>query len=97
MLQFVISFHETDPSVKITEEVMEFPTAGEAIRDARLALGDLARNTLHERSHAGFHTEVRDKAGKVLFRASLNYTSHRYEQGADRGSRRDHEERSNHQ
>jgi hypothetical protein len=75
MPNFTISTHETDPSTAAVIDKLEYPTGREAVEDAKLALGDTARESLRGRTHAGFHTEVRDAAGKVLYRASLTFAS----------------------
>jgi hypothetical protein len=76
MPKFTISTHETDPSTPVVVDKLQYATARAAIEDAKLALGDTARQSLRDRTHAGFHTEVRSGAGKVLYRASLTFASH---------------------
>lgn len=75
MPKFTISTHETDPSTPVAFDKMEFASRRDAIEDAKLALGDTARESIRGRTHAGFHTEVRDAAGRVLYRASLTFAS----------------------
>lgn len=75
MPKFTISTHETDPSTPVIVDKLQYTTGREAIEDAKVALGDTARESLRGRSHAGFHTEVRDASGKVLYRASLTFAS----------------------
>lgn len=54
MPKFTISTHETDPSVAVTIDKLEFATRRDAIEDAKMALGEIARETLRGRTHAGF-------------------------------------------
>ena len=75
MPKFTISTHETDPSTPVAFDKMEFASRRDAIEDAKLALGDTARESIRGRTHAGFHTEVRDAAGRVLYRASLTFAA----------------------
>ena len=75
MPKFAIFTHETDPTRPIFVDKLEFASRREAIEDAKLAPGDVARESMRGRTHAGFHTEVRDAAGNVLYRASLTFAS----------------------
>jgi hypothetical protein len=96
MPKFTISTHETDPSTTVAVDKMEFATRRDAIEDAKLALGDTARESIRSRTHAGFHTEVRDAAGKVLYRASLTFASQSADMEDDAPDRKE-EFRSDHQ
>lgn len=96
MPKFTISTHETDPGAEVVEADLDFPSNRAAIEDARLALGELARDTLQGRSHCGFHTEVKDHTGRVLYRGSLTFASHTSGVGDDLGPLHESESRSDH-
>jgi CO dehydrogenase/acetyl-CoA synthase gamma subunit (corrinoid Fe-S protein) len=97
MPMFTISTHETDPSTPVFIDKLQYATARAAIEDAKLALGDTARESLRDRTHAGFHTEVRNGGGKVLYRFSLTFASHTATLDDEMPARPVGESRSDHQ
>jgi hypothetical protein len=97
MPKFTISTHETDPATPVTIDKVDYATRRDAIEDAKVALGDIARESLRGRTHAGFHTEVRDASGKILYRASITFASQTASQKDDATARSDSESRSDRQ
>jgi hypothetical protein len=96
MPKFTIFTHETDPTTLVFVDKLEFASRREAIEDAKLALGDVARESMRGRTHAGFHTEIRDDAGNVLYRASLTFASQSVAPDDDAPTRPEKESRSDH-
>lgn len=94
MQKFAISTHETDPATPFTVDKVKSATTRDAIEDAEIALGDAARQSLRGRSHAGFHTEIRDGSGRILFRASLTFASPSADTENEAPSRPEKESRS---
>lgn len=55
------------------DEPLEFPDLDAAIRDAQIALGEIARDSMPDGKAARFAVEVADPAGKVVYRATLDF------------------------
>jgi hypothetical protein len=54
-------------------DMLEFDDAAAAIKDAQIALGELAQDAMPDGKAAHFSVEVADEAGKVVYSATMNF------------------------
>jgi hypothetical protein len=57
------------------DDMLDFPDAEAAIKEAQVALAEIAHDSMPDGKAARFTVEAADEAGKVIYRATLDFAA----------------------